>query len=141
MGLKNTVLRRIAGVHTHIHSRPELFRDTVPKPDVEAGVEDCSVFHEGQVFPPLNKVIHILIITEPSYIVFLDPDLSVHQWLTSEYPSDEPPADHGKVTIQESRLEAISDGILTPRQERIFRTMLGEAFARLLEEKNVTNAL
>jgi hypothetical protein len=104
-------------------------------------VTDCSIYREGDPFPSLNKDIFCLITTAKEFIVFLDEDLVVHFWMTDDYDKDEKlPDDYGNVIIQESKLEAISAGLLRPNQMKVFRTLLGESIARLLDEKETANS-
>jgi hypothetical protein len=107
-------------------------------------IEDYSVFKEGDIFPPLNKKIHILILSEHDYIVFLDKDLYVHWYYNSNYVEDEFAEDYGAIVSREANLEATS-ALLLKKQEpqlekqgtqlEVFRRLLGESIARLLDDR------
>ncbi|HKV38347.1 MAG TPA: hypothetical protein VJX67_03975, partial [Blastocatellia bacterium] len=103
-----------------------------PQPTTQKKEDDPGwrSVREGDTFQPLNKEVEVLIVTKDEFIVFLDPKLAVHYWYGGTYPYDKLPADFGKVLIEESKLEAISDELLRKRQKRVFRTLLGESIAR-----------
>lgn len=100
-------------------------------------IEDYSDFKEGVTFPPLNKKIHILILSEHDYIVFLDKNLSVHWYYNSIYAENGFAADYGAIVSREANLEATSALLLKKKEPQleVFRKLLGESIARLLDDR------
>lgn len=114
-------------------------------------IDDLSGFKEGDIFSPLKKRIHILILSEADYFVFLDEDLYVHWYYTANYVEAGFADDYGDIVSREANLEATSSLLLKkqkPRRERqgrrietkgtqleVFRRLLGESIARLLDDR------
>lgn len=101
-------------------------------------IEDYRVFKEGNVFPLLDKKIHILIVVAVGYIVFLDPKLRVHLYYNSSYEGS---FEHfGSASAKASDLENTSYLLLKGSQLEAHQRLVGEAFARLLEDKTDKHA-
>jgi hypothetical protein len=102
--------------------------------------EDFSVYKEGDDFPRLNKKIHLLIRKKGEYIVFLDKHLYVHWYFNAAYEDAGFAKDYGEVVIRQANLEATSILLLKGPQLEVFRRLLGESIARLLEDRESENA-
>jgi hypothetical protein len=103
-------------------------------------IEDFSIFKEGQKFPRLNKKIHILILKEADYIIFLDEMLHLHWYYNAAYAEIGFAKDYGDVVIRQANLYATSILLLKGSQLEVFRRLLGESIARLLEDRKSDNA-
>jgi hypothetical protein len=106
-------------------------------------IKDYRIFKEGDNFTPLNKKIHILIVVEITYIVFLDEQLRVHWHYNDDYFNDEyPKFDEacGKVLGRQAHLEALSGLLLKDSHREAPQRMLAEAIARLLDDRKVDYA-
>src|ERR1051326_8051877 len=83
-------------------------------------------------------MIHILIVVESDYIVFLDEKLYMHWWYDDSYGKF---ADgFGAVLARQADLEATSSLLLKEPHLEIHRRMLAEAIARLLDDRSVEHA-
>lgn len=96
---------------------------------------DYRVFREGDVFPPLNKKIHILQGVVKDWIVFLDDKFRVHHWYR-----DEPPEDYGAVALRVEQLDTTSFLLVDAIQLEAFRRLLAESIARVLDDGHGHNA-
>jgi hypothetical protein len=101
-------------------------------------IKDFRRFKAGQEFPPLNKMIHILIVVGPDYIVFLDEKLDMHLWVDDSY--GELAEGFGAVLARQADLEATSSLLLQEPHIEPLRRMLAEAIARLLDDRSVVHA-
>lgn len=101
-------------------------------------IEDYRIFSEGETFPLLNKKIHILIVVEVAYIVFLDEEFHVHWYYNSH--CKEFVKGYGDVLARQAELEAASSLLLKNSQLEAHRRLLGEAIARLLDDQSVVYA-
>jgi hypothetical protein len=106
--------------------------------DLPEEIKDYRSFKEGQVFPPLNKKIHILIVVEGNYIVFLDEEFHVHWWYDSSYGDFA--EGFGDVLARQADLEAASRLLLKKSQFEAFGRLLGESIARLLDDRSLVYA-
>lgn len=107
-------------------------------PSASEEIRDYRRFKEGMEFPPLKKNIHILIVVESNYIVFLDEKLYMHWWYDGSYGKF---ADgFGAVLARQADLEATSTLLLKKPHLEPFRRMLAEAIARLLDDRSVEHA-
>jgi hypothetical protein len=102
--------------------------------------EDFSVYSEGQEFPRLKKNIHLLTRKRGDYIVFLDEELYLHWYYNAAYEEAGFAKDYGEVVIRAENLEATSILLLKGPQLEVFRRLLGESIARLLEDRDSKNA-
>lgn len=102
--------------------------------------EDFSVYNEGDIFPRLNKKIHLLVRKRDDYIVFLDEELYLHWYYNTAYTKAGFAKDYGAVVIRAENLEATSILLLKELQLEVFRRLLGESIARLLEDRDAANA-
>jgi hypothetical protein len=103
-------------------------------------IEDFSPYKEGVIFEPLNKLIKILMVNNGDYIVFLDEELYVHRYYNSRYETSGLAKDYSEVVIRQSNLESISKLLLKESQLEVFRRLLGESIARLLQDRNSKSA-
>jgi hypothetical protein len=101
-------------------------------------IKDFRRFKAGDLFPPLNKVIQILIVVEPTYIVFLDDKLYMHWWYNESY--GEFAEGFGAVLARQADLEATSSLLLKEPHIEPLRRMLAEAISRLLDDRSVVYA-
>jgi hypothetical protein len=101
-------------------------------------IKDFRQYKAGQEFLPLKKPIHILIVVEPSYIVFLDEKLYMHWWYDESY--GELAEGFGAVLARQADLEATSSLLLKEPHIEPLRRMLAEAIARLLDDRSVEHA-
>jgi hypothetical protein len=112
--------------------------DQTSTPASPEEIRDYRLYQEGQVFPLLGKRIHILIVVEAAYIVFLDEQFYVHWYYNSAYGNF---ADgFGDVLARQADLEATSSLLLKKPHLEAQRRLLGEAIARLLDDRCVTHA-
>jgi len=101
-------------------------------------VDDFSSFCEGDIEPTLNKKIHRLIDAEDDYIVYIDDDFFV-QWSTADKYGDTIPS-FGAVANRLSQLETLSRTSLRKSQIEAFAGLLAEGMARIIGDKDETNA-
>jgi hypothetical protein len=102
--------------------------------------EDFSLYKEGDVFPRLDKKIHLLVRKRGDYIVFLDQLFYLHWYYNAAYAEGGFAKDYGEVVIRQANLEATSILLLEGTQLEVFRRLLGESIARLLEDRDSENA-
>lgn len=98
-------------------------------------IEDFTVFTEGKMFPPLNKEISRLVISEKDYIVFLDKDYNVHWSCSMDYSKKMPPG-YGAVLNRMGVLESESTLLAKNRKLELVRRLLGESIARLFDDNS-----
>ena len=122
-----------------VPSRSKIVSDSKTSTTVSSEeIKDFRRFREGQEFPPLKKTIHILIVVEPNYIVFLDDKLYMHWWYDESY--GELAKGFGAVLEKQANLEATSTLLLKQPHLEPLRRMLAEAIARLLDDRSVEYA-
>ncbi len=98
-------------------------------------IEDFTVFTEGKMFPPLNKEISRLVISEKDYIVFLDKDYNVHWSCSMDYSKKMPPG-YGAVLNRMGVLESESTLLAKNRKLELVRRLLGESIASLFDDNS-----
>ena len=103
-------------------------------------IEDFSPYKEGVIFDPLNKLIKILMVNNGDYIVFLDEELYVHRYYNTVYKESHLAEDYSEVVVRQSNLESISQLLLKKSQLEVFRRLLGESIARLLQDSDSKSA-
>lgn len=100
-------------------------------------IDDYTIFREGDLFKPFNKVIGNLIISERGYIVFLDVDTNVHWSCNKEYRNMMPDG-YGSILSRVGVLESESVLLVSKKKRVLVRRLLGESIARLFEDRKDT---
>jgi hypothetical protein len=100
-------------------------------------IDDFTVFREGDLFKPFNKVIGYLIISEIGYIVFLDDDTNVH-WSCNKDYRNMMPEGCGSILNRVGVLESESVLLVSKKKRILVRRLLGESIARLFEASKDT---
>jgi hypothetical protein len=97
--------------------------------------------HEGDLERSLNKFIDTLIVATESYIVYLDDEYFV-EWSTNDNYEGFSQS-FGEISNAVAHLETLSITLLSKRQRKPFRRLLGEGIARSLEndEKVARNVI
>jgi hypothetical protein len=112
----------------------------LPEPVEPEPIEDFSGYKEGDVFPKLKKKIHFLFVNGGDYIVFLDEQLILHRYYNSVYAGGGLPEGYGEIVVRHANLEATSTLLLKELQLEVFRKLLGESIARVIEDRDSKNA-
>jgi len=100
-------------------------------------IDDYSIFSEGDVVPSLKKKIKYLIAGDHDFIVFLGDDLITH-WACVDSCADKLPQGYGKILNRVGILETQSSIVIKDLDQLIlFRRLLGESLARLLEKQSL----
>src|SRR5688500_14291562 len=93
---------------------------------------------EGDVDPNIGIKIRYLIQKSDSFIIYLDRHDEIC-WSTSE--DQEFPDDYGMVIQRMKMLENLADNLFMRKTKRKFAVLLGEGFARVLDDQDSSNAL
>jgi hypothetical protein len=96
--------------------------------------QDFMQLHEGDLERSLNKRIDSLIEATESFIVYLDEELFV-EWSTNDRYDDFSKS-FGEVSNAVAHLETLSISLLSKRQMKPFRRLLGEGMARSLDHED-----
>ncbi|MGA2173060.1 MAG: hypothetical protein ABSG82_08665 [Sedimentisphaerales bacterium] len=102
-------------------------------------VDDFSSFCEGDIEPTLNKKIHNLIDSTDDYIVYVDDSFFV-QWSWTEKYDDKTLPGFASIANKLRRLETLSRTSLRKSQIEVFAGLLAEGMARIVGDKDETNA-
>jgi hypothetical protein len=101
-------------------------------------VDDLSPYCEGDIEPQLSKRIRTLIYCEKDYMVYLDDGMAVQWSLTASYGPL--PEEFAGIANAVGHLETIASGRLNPEQYEGFARLLGEAMARIIGDRDPTEA-
>ena len=112
--------------------------DTITKKAATATDTPLISLVERDTDPNTGVKIYYLIQKSDSFIVYLDKSGEIC-WSTTE--DQNYPTDYGMVIQQMKMLENLSHNLFLPKQRKKFNVLLGEAFARALDDSDSTNAL
>ncbi len=101
---------------------------------------DPMLLNEGAIDPVLGKKVRVLLLATKSCIVYLCQDLYVEHWYTDNFVEPEEKV-YSEVIGRMTHLEAQSMNLLAPEHMEPFRFMIGEAVARMLDEKTSEHAM
>jgi hypothetical protein len=85
---------------------------------------------------PLGKVIKDIIVCDDLYIVYLDSTDTI-QWATRNY---ELPEGFGSIQSSVSYWESVTNGLFNSKDSYDIKSLLAEAYCRMLDEKNISLA-
>jgi len=99
-------------------------------------VENYAYFREGDIDPSSGKKIAKLIMSNPDYIVYLDPDLRIEWAVTEGYEDGNKKYSElfSEVVSKVIELEGLSESVSLPKSQMMeYRTLLGAAIVVMLE--------
>jgi len=97
--------------------------------------EDYAYFQVGEIDPNTGKVAKVVIMSDPCYIVYLDPTYELEWSTTGDYEvrNKSYSALYGETLNVVARLDAMSEVVnLSVAQKKVFRVLLGMALVAML---------
>lgn len=106
------------------------------EPNVE--VDDYTSLREGDRDPSLNRTVSWLIVSDTSFIVYLDEEMFVEWSTNKDYGKFA--EDFGSILNRVGYLEAVAKEILPDKKRPTYQRLLGESVGRVLDDRKSTAA-